>query len=184
MKKGRLPAIAALLLCLTACSVPTGRPVQTARPTPEDGSPPPSPPANQTAAPTQEPSGLMEPSAQAAGAGSVVVTANGRAFEAQLLDNETARAWRERLPMTLTMNPLNDNEVYGNLEQGLPSDAQAPARIQAGDLMLYGTDCLVLFYEAFDTSYRYTPLGRIQSPDGLAEALGDGQATLTFTCAP
>lgn len=86
--------------------------------------------------------------------------------------------------MTLTMQPLNGNEVYDNLEQALPSDAQVPARIQAGDLMLYGSDCLVLFYETFDTSYRYTPIGRIQSPDGLAEALGDGQATLTFASSP
>jgi hypothetical protein len=182
MKKWGLPAVAALLLCLTACSVPTTGPMQTARLTPEAGSPSP----NQTSAQAGEPNGQPGPSAQAAERGaetwSVTVTVNGQVFEAQLMDNETARAWRERLPMTLTMDPLNGNEVYGNLEQGLPSAAQVPARIQAGDLMLYGSDCLVLFYETFDTSYRYTPIGRIQSPDGLTEALGNGQVTLTFAC--
>lgn len=188
MKKGGLPAVAALLLCLTACSAPTTGPVQTARPSPEVGSPLSSPPANQTSVPAGEPNGQPEPSAQAAereaGRLSATVTVNGQVFEAWLMDNETARAWRERLPMTLTMQPLNGNEVYDNLEQALPSDAQVPARIQAGDLMLYGSDCLVLFYETFDTSYRYTPIGRIPSPDGLTEALGDGQATLTFASSP
>lgn len=41
--------------------------------------------------------------------------------------------------------------------------------IHAGDIMLYGASCLVLFYEDFNTSYRYTPLGYIEDPDGLAK---------------
>lgn len=47
--------------------------------------------------------------------------------------------------------------------------------------MLYGDRCVVLFYEDFSTSYRYTPLGKIQDSTGLAQAVGSGAVTVTFT---
>ena len=50
----------------------------------------------------------------------------------------------------------------------------------AGDLMLYGSNTLVLFYKPFSTSYNYSPIGRIESPLGLAAALGSGNVTVTF----
>ena len=51
--------------------------------------------------------------------------------------------------------------------------------IAAGDLMLYGSDCLVLFYGAAG-GYSYTRIGRLVSTDGLSDALGSGEATVTF----
>lgn len=95
-------------------------------------------------------------------------------FSATLLDTPATEALLDLLPLTLNMQELNGNEKYATLPQALPTDAAQPGQIQTGDLMLYGSDCLVLFYEDFPTSYSYTPLGKIDDPQGLAQALGAG----------
>lgn len=110
----------------------------------------------------------------------MTITINGESFRATLYDNETAAALKEKLPMTLDMSELNGNEKYNYLPFSLPTGAENPGQIQAGDLMLYGSDCLVLFYESFSTSYRYTPIGRIDDPSGLAAAVGSGGVRAAF----
>lgn len=101
-------------------------------------------------------------------------------FTATLLDNPAVTAFKARLPLTIVMKELNGNEKFMDLPTGLPTSAANPGTIQAGDLMLYGSSTLVLFYETFQTSYRYTRLGRIENPTGLATALGTGSVTVTF----
>lgn len=108
------------------------------------------------------------------------VTAGGKEFSALLYDSETTRALLKNMPMTLEMNELNGNEKYFDLPVSLPTEARNPHSIRAGDLMLYGGSCLVLFYESFSTSYEYTPLGFLEDPAGLGEALGSGSAEVSF----
>lgn len=104
-------------------------------------------------------------------------------YQARLYDNKAAQALTEQLPLTITMRELNGNEKYYYLSDSLPTDASVPASIRTGDLMLYGSDCLVLFYESFSTSYRYTPLGYVENPEGLAGALGSRNVEVTFQVA-
>ena len=111
----------------------------------------------------------------------ISIEVNGQTFSATLADNGTARAFAARLPMTLDMRELNGNEKYFYLDEPLPAAAQRVGQIRAGDLMLFGSDCVVLFYENFATSYTYTPIGRIDDPAGLAEALGSGSAEVFFS---
>ena len=103
-----------------------------------------------------------------------------KTFTATLADSETGEAFATLLPLSVTMNELNGNEKYHYLSSSLPTDAYQPGTIHAGDLMLYGNNCVVLFYETFNTSYSYTRIGAIDNPSGLAEALGVGNVSVRF----
>lgn len=111
----------------------------------------------------------------------VIVSAGDKEFEIILADNEAADGFYQRLPMSLNMTELNGNEKYYYMDESLPTSASVPSRINTGDLMLYGSDCVVLFYKSFSTSYSYTELGHMANSSGLAAALGSGSVTVTFT---
>jgi hypothetical protein len=68
-----------------------------------------------------------------------------------LCDNATVQALTDKLPMTLEMEELNGNEKYYYFPDSLPSDSQRVGSIKAGDVMLFGSDCLVIFYKDFST---------------------------------
>lgn len=119
--------------------------------------------------------------AAAADAGSATVkpeesrmwmTIGERRFAIILADNEAARRFTALLPLALDMAELNGNEKHGELPESLPTNASRPGTIRNGDLMLYGSNTLVIFYLTFDSSYSYTRLGRVDDPAGLAQALG------------
>ncbi len=101
-------------------------------------------------------------------------------FTATLYDNATATAFKALLPLTVNMIELNGNEKYVDLPRSMPTNAANPGTIQNGDLMLYGSSTLVLFYKTFSTSYSYTRLGRIDDVTGLLAALGTGNASVMF----
>lgn len=97
-----------------------------------------------------------------------------RKFKAVLADTPAAKALAAELPLDMTMKELNGNEKYCRLSKTLPTKDLWPSKIHAGDFMLYNGNTVVLFYENFTSRYSYTPLGRIESAAGLAEALGKG----------
>ena len=109
----------------------------------------------------------------------ITISVNGRTFTATLEDNPTTRAFAKKLPLEMDMQELNGNEKYFYLNESLPSNAERVGKISAGDLMLFGDNCVVIFYKDFSTSYTYTRLGKINSAD-LAETLGDGTVHVTF----
>lgn len=108
------------------------------------------------------------------------ITVGNKSFSAILEDNETANAFKEMLPLTLGMSELNGNEKYYYLDDSLPSESEVPDKINTGDIMLYSSECLVVFYKSFSTSYSYTTIGHIEDTDGFAKALGNGNVTVTF----
>lgn len=108
------------------------------------------------------------------------ITVGDQDFSAELYDNETTRKWAGQMPMTLEMSELNGNEKYHYFSESLPTNPERPDAIHTGDLMLYGQSCLVLFYKDFVTSYSYTPLGYMEDATGLAQALGNGNVTVSF----
>ena len=113
--------------------------------------------------------------------GDITLTIGDRSFTAKMEQNSSSEAFRALLPLTLEMQELNGNEKYYYLSQSLPTNRTKVGTIHAGDIMLYGDNCVVVFYETFTTSYQYTPIGHITNPEGLKEALGIGSVTINFT---
>ena len=98
---------------------------------------------------------------------SVKAIINGKEYVINLEDNETAKSFANLLPQELNMSELNGNEKYIYLDTTLPTNSSNPKRINVGDVMLYGDNCLVIFYKSFDTSYSYTKIGHIDNLPNL-----------------
>lgn len=111
---------------------------------------------------------------------SVYIRVGSSTFAVTLESNPTADAFRALLPMTIRMTELNGNEKYYQLPRSLPTDSSNPGILQNGDLMLYGSSTLVLFYKTFTTSFNYTRIGRIDNTAGLEAALGADDVTVSF----
>ena len=116
----------------------------------------------------------------AQGISKIKITIGTTSFAATTYDNATAKAFIALLPMTVTMNELNGNEKYYYLSGNLPNSPVNPATVNNGDLMLFGSNCIVLFYETFSTTYSYTRIASVDSPTNLKTALGSNNPTVTF----
>ena len=97
----------------------------------------------------------------------VKVLIDKKEYTINLEDNETAKEFVNILPLELNMNELNGNEKYIYLDTTLPTNSSNPKKINVGDVMLYGDNCLVIFYKSFDTSYSYTKIGHIDNLPNL-----------------
>lgn len=104
-------------------------------------------------------------------------------FSAKLYDNQTTQALVELLPLNVDMEDLHRNEKFYYLSDRLPTNSESPGEIRAGDIMLYGDNCLVIFYKNLSTSHNYTRLGHIEDMERFAQVIGDGDITVTLDIA-
>lgn len=111
---------------------------------------------------------------------SASMTINGTSFAIELSDNATSATFAAMLPMEVEMSELNGNEKYVYLGESLPANASNPGTIEAGDVMLYGDNCLVVFYESHSTTYSYTRIGKIKNAAALPSTMGTGSIKATF----
>ena len=96
------------------------------------------------------------------------------------LDNDSVKALKQLAKDGLTI----DLEMYGSMEQfgslgsTLPS-SDTNLTANAGDIMLYQSNKIVLFYDS--NTYSYTKLGHINlSKSELTELLGEENVTITI----
>lgn len=108
---------------------------------------------------------------------------NNKTFSATLENNETTRALTSMFPMTLNMSDLHSNEKYNYLNSSLTTNSSVPRMINAGDIKLYGNNCLVVFYDDFRNSYSYTNLGKVDNVDEFIAELGSGSVNIRFELA-
>lgn len=111
----------------------------------------------------------------------IKITIGSQEFIATLADNATAQSFKEKLPLTLSMTELHGNEYYVYLDSGFKTTSYAPGTIKKGDIKVYGSDCLVFFYETFSNpGYNYSDIGIFENPDGLKDALKAGAKKITI----
>lgn len=108
---------------------------------------------------------------------------NNKTFSATLENNQTVRELISNFPMTLNMSDLHSNEKYNNLSNSLTTNSSTPSRINAGDIKLFGNNCLVVFYKSFSNSYSYTDLGKVDNVNDFVDELGRGNVTIRFELA-
>jgi len=98
-------------------------------------------------------------------------------------DNESVKALAELVkegPLTVQMSMYGGFEQVGSIGQKLPrNDAQTTT--EAGDIVLYSGDQIVVFYGS--NSWAYTRLGRVTDKNGeeMKELLGNGDVTITIS---
>ena len=110
----------------------------------------------------------------------ITITIGGKTFAGTLLDNRDSSGVQEAAAAVDHDDRTQwQREVY-KIVREYAHRAAKPSSIQTGDLMLYGSDTLVLFYKSFKTTYSYTTLGRLNDPAGLEDALGSGNVYVTF----
>ncbi|OGX79630.1 hypothetical protein A6395_05760 [Exiguobacterium sp. SH31] len=110
----------------------------------------------------------------------ITLQIDGEQAVIRLENSPTAVALQERLPLTLSMQDLHQNEKFFYFGEPLPANPERVGSIRAGDVMLYGDDCLVLFYEDVETSYSYTRIGQVEDFSMLEPLLGTGTIDITF----
>ena len=97
-------------------------------------------------------------------------------------DNGSVEALKElcqKGPLTIRMSMYGGFEQVGSIGQSLPRDDNQTTT-QAGDIVLYSGDQIVVFYGS--NSWAYTRLGHItdKSAQEMAELLGNGDVTITI----
>ena len=96
-------------------------------------------------------------------------------------DNDAVRALRKLVaeqPLTIEMSMYGGFEQVGSIGTDLPrNDTQTTT--QAGDIVLYAGDQMVVFYGS--NSWAYTRLGRVtdKTAGEMAELLSGGDVTVT-----
>lgn len=101
-------------------------------------------------------------------------------FEVLLENNTTANAFVTMMPQSLEMNELNGNEKYCYLNVPLPTNVKRVDTIYAGDIMLWGNSCVVIFYETFTSDYSYSKIGKITDTTFLKQCVGSGSIKVDF----
>ena len=111
----------------------------------------------------------------------MTVEVGGSQFTATLEDNEAVDAlvqMMEENPVTIQMSDYAGFEKVGSLGASLPT-SNSQTTTQAGDIVLYQGNQIVIFYGS--NSWSYTRLGRIDDLTGWESALGNGDVTVTFS---
>lgn len=102
-------------------------------------------------------------------------------FHASLENNTSVDALIQMMketPIVINMRDYSGFEKVGSLGTTLP-DSNSQITAQAGDIVLYNKDQIVVFYGS--NSWSYTKLGHVNDLTDWEKALGSGEVEITFS---
>ena len=102
-------------------------------------------------------------------------------FSATLEENEAVSGLVQMMresPVVIQMSDYSGFEKVGPLGTSLPVN-NSQTTTQAGDIVLYNGNQIVIFYGS--NSWSYTRLGHIDDLTGWEESLGSGDVKVTFS---
>ena len=196
--------IALLITALAVCFFGCGKNQAGAEPASEGASPSAAEPASEGASPSAaepaseaasssaaEPASAAEPTSEAADTGEQD-EASGKALQLKIADtvvevewedNESVEALKELCkegPLKIRMSMYGGFEQVGPIGTSLPSSDEQMTT-SAGDIVLYSSDQIVVFYGS--NSWDYTKLGHIkdQNEAGMKDLLENGDVTITIS---
>lgn len=110
------------------------------------------------------------------------ISADGKQIKVQMVDNAATRELKSMLAegdLTISMT-RNSFEQYGSLGKTLPAE-DTSITAKAGDVLLYNSNILCIFYGS--NSYSYTRIGKVQdlSNDEIKDILSDKNLTITLS---
>ena len=108
------------------------------------------------------------------------IFADGVSLNVEWEDNESVKALRKILPLTVEMSAYGGFEQVGSLGRTLPRN-DTHITTKPGDIVLYSGNQIVIFHGS--NSWAYTRLGRITgiTEAGLADILNKPGITLKIS---
>lgn len=111
----------------------------------------------------------------------ITVTIGGTEYTAQFDNNAAAREVAELFPLSVDMKEwAGNNEYYAGLGKTINGTAPAATAITAGDIMLYSSRSLVIFYDSSENTAGYVKLGHISGSKNLKTALDKAGGKVAF----
>lgn len=115
----------------------------------------------------------------------MVIAINGETISVAWEDNESVAALMDLVSeeaISIQMSMYGGFEQVGNLGTSLPRNDKH-ITTEAGDIVLYSGNQIVMFYGS--NSWSYTKLGKVtdMTESELEELLGNGDVTVTISCA-
>ena len=106
---------------------------------------------------------------------------NNKEFEFEFKDTEVANQIKSKLPFKVKMTNLNGNEVYYQFSsESFTRNEKSVKTINMGDIYLYQSNYLVLFYKTFSTSYSYSEIGKLKDASGLDTTIGSSDVDVEW----
>lgn len=113
------------------------------------------------------------------------VTFNDAEYTMVYYPSTTAEYLVNQIPsLSMLMPPSYDMDglyKYYDMPRPAPANEEEITSVSAGEVLMDGTDRLILYYQDAEITGSYTRVGYFTDTTGLAEALGDGDVQFRVT---